>query len=461
MKKLLFLLLVLGAGLAGVAYWVSYDRRHGHDADVYTVVPAEFGKVSEVVSATGIVQARDVFPVGTELSGKIVEVLADFNQTVHEGDLLLRLDDRMARDRVRQAGVAVDLARVSVKQAEATRDTAARALDRVRQQSPEVRRQTDLDVAESQLRAAEVGVEAAKVRVREAEEAGRQADLGLRLTEVRAPALASGGAAASPGEAVRTGVGTLAREGGAAGKEKRAFTVLDRKVSLNQVVGPPASAHLFTLAGGMERMQVLVQVAEGDVNKVRRGMPARFTVSGSDGDVAFHGTVEEVRLVPASEHGAVFYRVVVEARNERGAGGGDWQLRPGLTASVDFVRRVHDRVWKLPSAALNVQPEPATLTPAARARLDRLQSLREPAAWKVAWVVGPENRPWPLFVRVGGTDTRGETGVQDAQVSEVLEWDPELSPRPDPGDPATFPKVIIGLPPAKKGGLFNPPNIKL
>ncbi len=456
MKKLLLLLLVIAACLAAGIYWAGRRGEATPEADRFTLLPVEYGRAADVVSATGLVQARDVFPVGTELAGKVTEVLADFNQEVKEGDVLLRLDDRMARRKLKQAEIAVDLARVSVKQAEANRDTAAKALQRVRELSPEVRHQTDVDVAESHMKAAGVGVEAARVRVQEAEEALRQAELGLKLLTVRAPVLgpdpSSGSASLPPG-----GVGTLAGDSTPAeGQNRRSFTVLDRHVSLNQEVGPPASAQLFSLAGPMDRMQVQAQVVEGDVNKIRRGLEADFTVSGGDGDVSFKGTVEEIRLVPTNDRGAVFYKVIVDVLNQRDPVGGDWRLRPGLTASVDFVRRVHDPVWKMPSAALNFQPDPSTLSAAAKARLAEAPGAR----WNTVWVVGADEKPWPLFVRTGGVKARGEPGIQDAQSSEVLEWDPTLQPAPNPKDPATFPRVIIAAPPAKKAGLFNAPNIK-
>jgi HlyD family secretion protein len=456
-KKLVILLVLIAACLAGTVYWISHRHESPADAEGYTVAPAEFGRAAEVVSATGLVRAREVFPVGTELSGKVTEVLADFNQVVQEGDVLLRLDDRVARQKLKQAEIAVDLAGVSVKQSEAVRDTAAKALQRVREQSPEVRHQTEVDVAESHLRAAEVGIEAARVRVQEAEEARRQAELGLKLHTVRAPVLGPDPSTGSVGLAVPGGVGTLAVDSAPAdGPGRRSFTVLDRHVSLNQEVGPPASAQLFTLAGSMDRMQVLVQVVEGDVNKIRRGLEADFTVPGGEGEVAFKGSVEEVRLVPTSEHGAVFYVVIVDARNTRDPVSSEWRLRPGLTASVDFVRRVHDRVWKVPAAALAFQPDASSLSDEARARLGELPG----ANWKTVWVVGADERPWPVFVRTGGVNAAGESGIQDAQSAEVLEWDSTFRPAPDAKDPTTLPCLIIAAPAAKKSSIFNAPNIK-
>src|SRR4029077_20004490 len=98
-----------------------------------------------------------------------------------------------------------------------------------------------------------------------------------------------------------------------------------------------------------------------------------FTVSGnSDQEPTFAGKVEDIRLVPISDHGAVYYKVIIDVRNERNAATGDWHLRPGLTANVDILRRAHEGVWKLPAAALSFQLEGAP-TAAAQAKLQRWQ----------------------------------------------------------------------------------------
>ena len=95
-----------------------------------------------------------------------------------------------------------------------------------------------------------------------------------------------------------------------------------------------------------------------------------------------------------------------------------------------------------------------------RAKLAAWQTRPDFAQWKTVWTLGADGKPQPLFVRVGGKNRDGETGIQDSQSSEVLEWDPELSPRPDARDKTTYPRLLIGMPSAKKGGLFNPPKIK-
>jgi HlyD family secretion protein len=457
LKKLLILLLFLGlalaAGVYGLAVWS--DRMPAEDA--YTLAPVEFGRLAEVVSATGILQPRDTFVVGTQLSGKVIAVHADFNQVVEEDDVLLRLDDRLARQQLKQAELGVEAARVALKKAEADREAAAVAVRRERERAPEVRRPADVDLAESQLKSAQVAVEAAKVKILEAEAAQHQAELALKLTVVRAPVLAP-----DQDVAIRTAslsssdrVSILDSDSGRY-RERRSFLVLDRKVSLNQQIGPPTSAQLFTLAADLERMQVHTQVVEGDVNKITRGMPVEFTVAGGgDAEPTFQGRVEDIRLTPSNDRGAVYYKVLVDVRNRKNPNTGDWHLRPGQTATVEILRRVHEKTWKVPAAALSFQPEPTLLTEAAKAKLIQWQNVKDHHCWQPVWVVGADKKPWPVFVRTGGTDS-----IQDIQFTEVLEWDPEVEAKLDRQDAATFPRLIIGISQGKKLGLFHPPNIK-
>jgi HlyD family secretion protein len=451
-KTLLVLSLFGSATLTGAALWLTSCFGGSPGAEAYTTVAVEYGRAAEIVSATGTVQAREVLPVGSELSGKVVEVLADHNQVVREGDVLARLDSTMAKQHLKQAELAVEQARVAVKQAEASRDAAEKAADRERQRSPEVRRQPDMDVVESQLRSAGVAVEAAGVKVREVEEAQRQAELELQLTTIRVPTLGLGDSLSQ----ARDGVGSLAPDGAGTAKP-RPFIVLERKVSLNQQIAPPATGSLFTLAGDLERMQVQAQVAEADVNKVVRGQRVEFTVSGnSDDERKFTGKVEDVRLVPISDHGAVYYKVIIDVRNERNADTGDWFLRPGQTASVEVLRRTHDSVWKLPSSALNFQPE-GTPTAAAQAKLDRWQQRPDRALWRQVWVVGPDGKPSPVFVRVENRPGE-QAGIQETLTTEILEWDPEITVNPK--DPTTFPRVITSMASEKSAGLFGAAKIK-
>ena len=72
-----------------------------------------------------------------------------------------------------------------------------------------------------------------------------------------------------------------------------------------------------------------------------------------------------------------------------------------------------------------------------------------------------QGKPWPVFVRVGGHNARGEPALQDNQYNEVLEWDSDLDPKPNPQSPGTYPQLITGAPIITKRGLFDRPNVKI
>jgi HlyD family secretion protein len=450
MKKLLILLVLLMLGLAAGAWWFSPSRRESGEPS-FSLAAAEYGTLVETVSATAALQPQEVFPVGTESAGKVVEVDADFNQMVSEGDLLLRLDDRAARHKLRQADTAVELAKASVEQARAQQEAAEKTVARLRKLSDDVSLRKDLDAAEAQLKAAKATVDVAEVRVREAEDGRSLAELGVQLTRVHVPVIAkpSGSKESAPG------LGSLAAEG-TPPQTRRKFIVLDRKVELNQQVGPPASGQLFVLGGDLAKMQALAQVAEGDVGRVRRGQTAEFTVSAYGDDVLFAGKVADVRLLPTSDRGAIFYRVVIDVANRRDPATDDWQLRPGMTASVDVVVRRHEIVWKVPLSALNFQLPDEYQSDAARQKVKQWQGRKDADQWKTVWVLGGDRKPSPLFVRLG-PNSGEEAGIHDTQFDEVLQWDPDLRPAPDPKNP---PQFIIGAPPSK-GGLFKLPPVKL
>jgi HlyD family secretion protein len=449
-KKLLLILIVLTATLAGSAYAWHLWRKHEEKGIPYTVEQVQRGTLDEVISAAGRVLPREVYIVGSEIPGKVTAVLADYNQTVSEGDVLLRLDDRLAKARLEESKVAVKLAQAALKQAEIQRDTHGKLLDRLRNMAKEVRKPEDVDIAEGKWRAADVAVEEARNKVREAENEQRKAEIGLRLTTVRAPVLESPGSSASHPN--RPGTGVVV-EDAEPSRGKRSFVVLERKVSVNQEIGSSNQGHLFTLASDLQRMRVTAEVGESDIDKVRRGMTARFTV-GNAGDNApqYYGTIEDIHLMPSNEHGAVNYKVEIDARNERDPASGDWKLRPGLTASVDIIRRSHPDAWKVPSAALNFEPAAEEESAAARKKLAQRDSLPHPDQWQTVWMLGADGKPWPIFVRTGGKNERGETGITADRYIEALQWDEGVK------DPAAL-RVITTAPPPKKG-FFSIPKIQ-
>jgi HlyD family secretion protein len=448
-KKWMLILFVTGVALAAGAYGWHLWRAHQMERIAYTLERVQRGTLDEVVSATGRVRPREVYIVGSDLSGKVTAVLADYNQTVSEGDVLLRLDDRLARARLEEADIAVQLARTAVQQAEVQREIAAKLLKRVRDMSPEVRKPEDVDVAEGKWRSADVAVEEARNKVRQGEEERRKAEIGLRLTTVRVPILESGGSSAS--QPHRPGTGIVV-EDIAPSRPKRTFVVLERKITVNQEIGSSNQGHLFTLASDLERMRVTAEVGEGDIDKVRRGMAARFTIGNAgDDSPKFYGAIEDIHLMPTNEHGTIYFKVELDAHNERESEG-DWKLRPGLTASVDIIRRSNRDTWKVPAAALGFEPAADQISTAARKKLAQRENLPRPDEWQTVWSLDADGKPWPIFVRTGGKNQKGETGISADRFTEALQWDEEVK------DPSTL-QVITAAPPPKKS-IFSIPKIQ-
>jgi HlyD family secretion protein len=432
-KKLLLVLVVVGVGLAAAAAIFPVSSSSGND-NGYGYEPAEIGSLTEIVSPSGPVQPKDAAAVGTLASGEVKKIAeaADFNRHVDKGQFLLQVDDEMPRLKRDLAKVQVEAAAAGIKQAEAQLKAARVALQYQIEllnaaESPTGRKRKE--EAEHQVDAAKAGLEAAKVKELEAQETLKQAQLGVDWTTVKAPV--SG-------------------------------TIIDRKVEVGQMIGPPASNQLFTIARDLKQVEVQTQVPEGDITKIKKGLKASFTVSSPlGGNVNFDGEVREIRPLPIANQGAVYYPVLIDVTNKPNGFSKDWILKPGMNMNVDITCRTHDHVWKMPQSALNFQPDPPLETEAARAKLAEWDKRKDRDDWKPVWVLRTNKEGhkelWPVFVRIGGVNARNETGISDSLSTEVLEWDPEFKPDPQ----AKSLDFVIKAPPAHKPGLFEKMNIKL
>jgi HlyD family secretion protein len=454
-KKLLAFLIVLGLGLAAVAYWINRSQTITISEALFTYAPVEFGNLAETVSATGAVKPKEILAVGSELSGKVVEIYADVTDVVEEGTPLLKLDDQMATLKLQLARDAVKAAAADIDRALALQEAAQRGLDlqlELKKTGSGLR--NEAEKYRAQLAAAKATVKAARVKAEEAATAQKLAQLALDLTVVRVPAAKE---TSGPSESfVRSGLVRTAAQTEPAPRHK--YTVIDRKVVLGQMVAPPASAQLFTLATDLSQMQVHAQVAEGDIAHVQKGLNATFTVSAySDPEILFQGKVVQKRLVPTSHQGAIYYDAVIDVPNPEDSQTRERRLSPGMTAAVDIILRERQKVWKVPTVALNFQLDQAYQSAAARAKLDQWQTRKDRDDWKPLWVWDrARNSPWPIFVRIGGRK-KGQTGIKDSQFNEILDWEPGQEPK----DSRHAPQVIINAPPPRRPGLFDQPtNIK-
>jgi HlyD family secretion protein len=453
MKKLLLFLLLVGAGLVGIAVWINYPRTRSVTEKLFSYAHVEKGTMMESVSATGVVQVEPskMVVVCSDMPGTVVAVLGKVNDQVSEGAVLLTLDDRRIRLKWEEAQSGLESAQAGEAQAQAGLEQAQAHLQAAQialKYQIEIegkggfkaeRDQAEVRVKEAQagVNAAKAGLTLAKSKVQAAQVAGREAKLALDLTEVRVPGTSRPALACNDQQPVDPAL---------------QYLILECKVQRGQQVGPQP---LFILARDLRRLDVHAQVAEGDIGKVKKGLLATFTVTAfSDENIEFAGKVKEIRPLPSNVKGAVFYDTVITVDNQKDEETGEWRLRPGMTAAVDIIRRKHKDVWKMPTAALNFQMEDAYQSDAARERVAEWQDKKN---WKPVWIWDTEKgKPWPIFVRIGGLDKAGEPGLKDSGFNEVLEWEPGQEPTGPP------PRVIISAPPAHAPGFFDKPaNIKV
>src|SRR5215470_7235668 len=262
------------------------------------------GDMKATVSATGTLNAVTTVSVGTQVSGQISELLADYNDHVKKGELLARIDPTLAMQ-------AVTDAQANLEKAQAQAVQASRDYTRNRQlMDAGLVARSDYDVTQSASAVAQAGVKSARIALDRAKQ-------NLAYTNINAPI---------------DGV------------------VVDRDVQKGQTVAASLSApQLFVIANDLSQMQILAQVGESDIAQIRQGQTSEFSVQALP-NRTFQGTVQQVRLQSTTTDNVVNYTVVVGVANPRG------QLLPGMTARVNFLTKSAENVLKVPNAALRFKP---------------------------------------------------------------------------------------------------------
>lgn len=344
----------------------------------YRSAKVERGTLTVVVTATGTLQPTDQVDVGSELSGIVKTVEADFNDTVRTGQVLARLDTTRLESQVLQSGAALASAQAKVAEAAANADEMRRRHERAKDLFARgFVSEEALVTAQSAADRAGAGLASARALVEQARAALAMDRTNLSKAVIRSPI------------------------GG---------TVLARKVEPGQTVAATLQAPvLFTLARDLAQMELHVDVDEADVGRVSPNQGAAFTVDAYPGQ-DFPSSVAEVRNAAKTVSGVVTYETVLSVRNDK------LLLRPGMTGTASItVSQVVDAIL-VPNAALRFTP-PAPATQAKRSFASRLmpgpsraaapKSVRVQADRRQAqvWVLR-EGVPVALTVTVGATDGR-------------------------------------------------------
>ncbi len=353
--------LLILAAVAIVVAGLAYGLRGGGESSIeYRFGAIDRGDVVNAIATSGTLGAVVTVDVGTQVSGQVAELNADFNTEVKEGQLIARIDPQTFESRLRQSEADLAIAKANVTmqvaalaRAEADLASAQANLENRRATDDEAQRElerkedllrrgvaSNRDVtqaralavsaaaqtrataaamrsAEAQIKVAQAQIENARAQVQQREASLEQAMIDLERTFIRAPV---------------NGV------------------VINRQVSLGQTVAASLNAPvLFTIAQDLRQMQVEANIDEADIGQVRAGQDVDFTVD-AHADRTFRGRIEQVRQAPQVVQNVVTYTVIVSANNAQQL------LLPGMTANVNVVLDRRADVLRVPNAALRFRP---------------------------------------------------------------------------------------------------------
>jgi HlyD family secretion protein len=331
---------IVVAGLIAVAVWWFWPRGGGEGGLEFTTQAVERGEIVRIVSSVGSVRALNTVDVGSQLSGQVIDLLADFNTPVAAGDLLARLDPQTFERRMQEAeaNLAVARATVSIQAAsiEKARANLANARAEFGRQQALVERgsvsASALDNAEAAFLSAQADLSIAEAQYQNALATVQQREASLEAARIDLERTAI----VSPIDGV----------------------VINRDVDIGSTVAASFQAPvLFSIAQDLTEIQIEASVDEADIGSVREGAPAEFTVDAFPGET-FEARVGQVRLAPNEEQNVVTYTVVINASNP------DRKLLPGMTASIDIVTGRREDALRVSNAAVRFRP-PEDLVPEA------------------------------------------------------------------------------------------------
>jgi HlyD family secretion protein len=302
--------------LVGVSIFYLSTRKNS--APQFRTETVTRGNISATVTATGTVNAVTTVLVGTQVSGTIKAIYADFNSKVKKGQLIAQIDPALFEAQVAQQSANLATSKANLAKAEVSVVDTQRTLERNRQLfSKNLIARSDLDTAETSYDSARAQVNANKALVEQAAAALRTAETNLRYTRILSPV---------------DGI------------------VVSRNVDVGQTVAASfQTPTLFTIAQDLTKMQIDSSVAEADIGKIMVGQAVEFTVDAYP-DSPFHGSVSEIRNAPITVQNVVTYDVVVKVDNP------ELRLKPGMTANVSIIVSSKEDVLRLPNAALRFRP---------------------------------------------------------------------------------------------------------
>ncbi len=373
-KRALGKWLLAGSALAaaiGIAAFLYTGRSQPPE---YVTARIDRGDIDSTVTTTGNLNAVITVQVGSQVSGNIIALYADFNTKVKKGQLVAEIDPAPFQAAVDQATATLNAAKAAVITAQATlaksqSDLASAQAGVVSQKANLVKTQSAVELARAQNERRKVMVKTGSTSQEDADTA--QANYDQAVASVAAAQAAIEAAQASA-ESARKGVDvarTQLLQTGAVVAQDQAIlaqaqlnldhtrilapvdgTVESRNMDVGQTVAASFQAPvIFLIAQDLTKMQVDTNVDEADVGAIRLNQPATFTVDAYPGEV-FHGRVAQIRQAPINVQNVITYDIVIEVANP------DLKLFPGMTANATIFTGHVSNALRIPKAALRFRP---------------------------------------------------------------------------------------------------------
>ena len=432
-------LVLISASIVAVALIGALIKRYEHLAATpqFQLARVETGVIESRVSATGTCNAVVSVQVGSQVSGNIKALYADFNSIVKAGQLVALIDPVMFQARVDQADAAWQNSKASLDNARANAAKAAADLSganaseanwvaaiakahsalsdantklqrRGEMFKDSILSQEDLDTAQNTYDQAVADHAAAQAQHEAAVNNVRSAEAALKAAETQVAMIQA---------QVRLNLAQLKQARIDLANTRITSpvdgTVVARQMDVGQTVAASFQAPtIFQIAQDLKKMQIDTNIDESDVGRLQVGQPATFTVDAYPG-IVFQGPIIQIRKAPINVQNVITYDAVIEANNP------DLKLFPGMTANVSILTKRADHVLKLPNAALRFRPTESLIAGEA----PPVKSNGE--SWHTLYVLEQGAKARPVRVR---------TGISDSYYTEVL-----------PGELSEGAQVIVGM----------------
>ncbi len=388
------------AAVVVIILFYGATKRHTNGSASLELVQVERGDIENIISSTGTLNAKGTVEVGTQVSGTIDKVYADFNDQVSKNQILAVLDTILLAASVRDA-------EANLLKAQAQHDLSLTKYE----DAQELYRNEF--ISELDFKTTKTDYESARATLLSSQANLDRAEANFKYAVIRSPING---------------------------------TVINRSVEPGQTVAASFSTPtLFVIVEDLSEMEIYAYVDESDIGQIKEEQSVRFTVDAYP-DETFDGTVKEIRLQPETIQNVVNYTVVVDAANDKGL------LLPGMTTTVDFLVEQREDILLIPNTALRFQPtqemlvefrnnrqaEMATLPDSVKKLRDQMMTnqtmqtgfadtesegaLEPPGDVAVLWYFDDESKLNIMPIRTGATDGKNTEIVEGRGIKEGMEF---------------------------------------